>query len=461
VRALLAAAPASRIPRVGEIHLDGWVLVFTLGVSLVTGLAFGLVPAFQGARRAPRESLSSGTRTVTGMHARLRGGLVVAEIALALVLLAGAGLMLKSFLRMRAVDTGFVAENVVTMSASLPRTAYRDAARMQAFHSAALERLRSIPGVVSAGAVAWRPLSGLGIMGDFHIDGPASAPNGWAGKPSVSPDYFRTMGIQLLRGRDFSIRDDAGAPSVAIVSQSVARKMWPNEDPIGKRITMEERPRAEDWITIVGVVNDVVQDAQFTRHPALYLPYLQMQRTFFIEQMTYAVRTSVEPHSVMRAMRDAMRDVDAGVVPQDLGTMDELLVTTTAEPLFQTRLLTTFSLLALLLAAIGTYGVLAYDVSERTHEIGLRMALGATSAIVMRMVMRRTLMLAAPGVVLGVAGALAVTGVLAKSLFDVKPTDPATLGIVTACIVVVALAAGFVPARRATRVQPLTVLSHD
>ena len=202
-------------------------------------------------------------------------------------------------------------------------------------------------------------------------------------------------------------------------------------------------------------------NAQFTRHAALYLPYLQMQRTFFIEQMTYAVRTVVEPHSVMRAMRDAMREVDPNIAPQALSTMDEFVATTTAEPLFQTRLLTIFSVLALVLAAIGTYGVLAYDVSERTHEIGLRMALGATPATMMRMVLRRTMALAVPGVVLGMAGALAVTGVLTKSLFGVKPTDPSTLLMVSLTLVIVALLAGYVPARRATKVQVLTALPHD
>jgi putative ABC transport system permease protein len=462
VRALLAVAPAGRIPRVDDIHLDGWVVAFTFGVSLVTGLAFGVVPAMHGARRAPRESLSSGARTITGTHNRLRAGLVVAEIALALVLLAGAGLMLKSFQRIRTLDLGFSAGNVATMSAALPNATYGEVPRVKTFHTATLERLARIPGVTSAGAAAWQPLGNVGIIGDFHTENAASASRQlYADKPAVSPDYFRTMGIPLVKGRDFTWRDDAGAPGVAIVSETVARTAWPNENPIGKRITMEEHPRPEDWMTVVGVVADVVQDAQFQRHAALYLPYLQLQRRFWMAQMTYAVRTTVEPHTVMRAMRAALRDVDAGVAPEAIVTMDELRSDIMAEPLFQTRLLTIFSLVALLLAAIGTYGVLAYDVSERTHEIGLRMALGATPRSAMQLVMRRTLRLAAPGIMLGILGALAVSGVLRAYLFDVKPTDPATLGVVAICIGVIALAAGFVPARRATRVDPLAALRND
>jgi putative ABC transport system permease protein len=216
---------------------------------------------------------------------------------------------------------------------------------------------------------------------------------------------------------------------------------------------MASKPRPEDWMTVVGVVNDVVQDAKFKRHSAIYRPYLQTQQQWAIQEMTFSVRASVDPRSVMRSMRGALASVDANVAPHGLRTMDDLATATTAESLFQTRLLTVFSLIALLLAAIGTYGVLAYDVSERSHEIGLRMVLGATRADVMRMVIRRTVMLAAPGVALGIAGTLTVTGVLANLLFEVRPTDPSTLALVALLIVVVALAAGFVPAYRATRVE--------
>jgi putative ABC transport system permease protein len=459
VRVLLAMAPEGRIPRAAEIGVDWRVLAFTLGVSLATGLGFGLVPAMQGSKRPPRDALNNGARTITGRHTRVRGMLVVGEIALALVLLSGAGLMVKSFLRMRAFDTGFEAGNVVTMTATLPNATYGEVARLQAFHTAMLERLSGIPGVVAAGAVSWTPLGDVGVMGDFNAEGAAARAKGYyADKPSTSAGYFATMGIRMLRGRDFTARDNGTAPAVVIVSQSVAAKVWPNQDPLGKRVTMASRPRPEDWMTVVGVVSDVVQDAKFKRHSAVYRPYLQTQQPWFIQEMTFNVRTSVDPRSVMRAMRGALASVDANVAPQGLRTMDDLTTATTAEPLFQARLLTVFSLIALLLAAIGTYGVLAYDVSERSHEIGLRMVLGATRADVMRMVMRRTVLLAAPGVALGVAGALAVTGVLANFLFEVKPTDPSTLALVALLIIAVALVAGFVPAYRATRVEPAVVL---
>jgi putative ABC transport system permease protein len=321
-----------------------------------------------------------------------------------------------------------------------------------------LARLSSIPGVLSAGAVSWTPLGDVGMMGDFNTDGTAARAGGYyADKPSTSPGYFRTMGISLLRGRDFTPRDDGTAPPVVIVSQSVAATVWPNANPLGKRITMASKPRPEDWMTVIGVVNDVVQGAQFKHHSAIYVPYLQVQRPWFIQQMTFVVRTPAEPSSVLRAMRAGMASVDDDIAPQGLRTMDDFVVATRAEPLFQARLLTTFSLIALLLAAIGTYGVLAYDVSERTHEIGLRMALGATRVDVIRMVMRRTLWLAIPGAALGTAGALAVSGVLTSSLFEVKPNDPATLAIVSAAIVLVALIAGMVPAYRAARVGPKAV----
>lgn len=462
VNALLAVAPVGRIPRIDDVHLDGWVVAFTFGVSLVTGLAFGVVPALHGARRPPRDALSSGARTIVGTHARLRAGFVVAQIALALVLLAGAGLMVKSFQRIRALNLGFTADHVATMTASLPPAAYGDVARLTTFHTATLQRLARIPGVISAGAAAWQPLGRVGIVGDFRTEGLTSAAkNLSADKPAVSPDYFRTMGVPLLQGRDFTWRDDAGAPAVVIVSESVARAAWPDENPIGQRITMEDHPRPEDWMTVIGVVAEVVQDAGFTRRAALYLPYLQLRRTFWMAQMTYVARTAVDPHAVMPAMRAALHEVDANVAPQAIGTMDELRSATMAEPLFRTRLLTIFSLVALMLAAIGTYGVLAYDVGERTHEIGLRMALGATSRDVLLLVMRRTIRLAAPGVVLGIAGALPVTSVLRAYLFEVRPRDPATLAVVAVCLGLIALAAGFVPARRATRVEPLAALRHD
>jgi len=459
VRALLAMAPAGRIPRIDEVHLDGWVLAFTLAVSLVTGILFGLVPARSGARREPQEALGQGTRLVGGPHHRLRSVFVTAEIALALILLTGAGLMIKSFLLMRSLNTGYDATGVVTMSVNLPSIAYPDAGRIQAFHTALVERLARIPGATRVGAVSFRPMEEVGIMGDFWVEGATPFPHGFSvDKPTVSPGYFAALGIRMLEGRDFTPIDRAGAPGVVVVSEAVAHRLWPNERAVGKRISMQEPPGPNDWLTVIGVVNDVVQDAQLVPHSTIYLPYLQTNTPFFMSQMTFVVRPASGAGQIAPAMQAALRDIDPSVPAQDLRTMDASMMDTIAEPVFQMRLLATFAFLALLLAALGTYGVLAYDVTERTREIGLRMALGATPGTVLRMVLGRTAVLALLGAALGVAGSLALTSVLTKSLFEVKPTDPLTLVAVTVVLLLAALVAGYLPAQRAAGVRALTTL---
>ena len=459
VRALLALAPAGRIPRIDEVHLNGWVLGFTLVVAVITGILFGVVPARSGARREPQEALGQGTRLVGGSHHGLRSVLVTAEITLALMLLSGAGLMIKSFLMIRSLDTGYDASRVLTMSVNLPEIAYPDAARLRAFHTALLEQLTRIPGASAVGAVAFRPMSDVGIMGDFVVDGPTPLPHGYTvDKPTVSPGYFAALGIRLLAGRDFTSADRAGAPGVVVVSQTVARQLWPDERAVGKRISMQDQPGPNDWLTVIGVVNDVVQDAQLSRHSTIYLPYLQTSSAGFINQMTFVVRPQPAAGNLAPAMRGALRDVDPAVPAQALQTMDQSMMDTIAEPVFQMRLLATFACLALFLAALGTYGVLAYDVTERTREIGLRMALGATPGTVLRMVLGRTATLAFTGAALGVAGSLMLTRVLTRWLFEVKPTDPATLTAVTVVLLVAALLAGLLPAQRAAGVRGLTTL---
>ena len=468
VRVLLAIAPQGRIPRLDEVGVDARVLLVTLGVSLLTGVAFGLVPALQSARRQPADAMQESTRLVGGAQSRLRGVLVAAEVALALVLLTGAGLMIKSFMRMRGADKGYDGAQVVTMGADLPGARYPDVPRQRAFHAELLGKLSRIPGVRSVAAVSYSPMGEVGVMGDFVVDGGTPFPHGYnVDKMLVSPAYFSAMGVRLLGGRDFAATDDAQAPGVVIVSESVARKIWPGAstgDVVGKRISMADKPADKDWLTVVGVVSDVVQDRSMGKHSTLYMPYLQSQWGFLLGHMTYVVRSDAglgALASVAPAMRAALREVDSTVPAQQLQTMDDAMLQVVAEPLFQTRLLAVFSVIALLLAAIGTYGVLAYDVAERSREIALRMALGATPGDVMRMVMRRTGALALWGAAAGVAGSLAVTGVLTKSLYEVKPGDPATLAAVVAAIVFVALVAGWVPARRASRVEVLTALPRD
>jgi putative ABC transport system permease protein len=462
LRALLGIAPEGRIPRLEEVHLDWWVLAFTIGLSLLTGIAFGVLPALDSARRPPQEAMAQGGRTVGGAQARLRGVLVIAEVALALVLLTGAGLLIKSFVRMRSVDKGYDASRVMTMAVDLPALRYGDVERQRAFHTTLLRQLAAIPGVRGVGAVSNKPMGDVGIMGNIAVEGATAFPKGYfVDKMLVSPGYFATMGVRLIRGRDFASTDNANAPGVVIVSENVARTLWPGQDALGKRISEQtEHPTPDSWVTVIGVVSDVVQDASMRKHSTLYSSYLQSEWSWMLDHMTYVVRSDLGAN-VAPAMRAALHRVDPSVPPQQLMSMNDALLEVAAEPVFQTRVISVFAAIAILLAAIGTYGVLAYDVSERSREIALRMALGATPRDIIRMVLRRTGVLVLSGIVVGVVGSLAVTGVLTKSLYDVKPTDPATMTMVVLAIFVVALMAGWVPARRASRVDVMAALPAD
>jgi putative ABC transport system permease protein len=457
MRGLLALAPAGTIPRTHDIRMDAGVLLFTFGVALVTGVAFGLAPALAATGRGSAASPGSGIRATAG-RGRLRSGLVVAEVALALVLLTGAGLMLRSFQRLRSIDLGFRPQHVLSMTVDLPDTKYRDAAAMQGFHDRVLVGLSRLPQTLAAGAVNWRPLGDAQIVGTFTVDGQPQ-PDMSVSKPAVSPGYFRAMGITVLRGREFTEQDDARAPRVAIVSRSLAQRLWPGADPLGRRISMEDHPEAGDWLAVVGVVEDVRQE-RLTEGPvaAIYQPYRQIIWPFSLSHMSFVARTDAAPGAYANAMRATLREIDPDQPAQALAPLEELVATQRLAPLFQARLLAAFSLLALALAAVGIYGLLAYAVVERTREIGIRMALGAATGRVVRMILARTLLLAGIGVVLGAGGALAVTRVLSTFLFDTSPTDPLTFCTVAALLLLVAVVAGLVPARRATRVDPVLAL---
>jgi putative ABC transport system permease protein len=348
------------------------------------------------------------------------------------------------------------------MAVDLPSIAYPDATRIRAFHTALLERLARIPGVDAVGAVSFRPMEGMGIMGDFEVEGPSPLPHGYSvDKPTVSPGYFRALGIRLLAGRDFSAADRAGAPGVVVISESVARRVWPGQEAVGKRIAMWSNPGPNDWLTVIGVVADVVQDAQLSRHSTLYVPYLQNTSPGFINHMTFVVRERSSSGSVAPAMRAALRDVDPAVPAQALQTMDQSMLDTIAEPVFQMRLLATFALLALLLAGIGTYGVLAYGVAERTREVGVRVALGAARTDVLRLIVGEAARLVAGGGVIGLVGAAALTRLLRSLLFGVAPIDPGTFLIAPLVLGIVALLASAIPARRAARVDPMVALRYE
>jgi len=464
VPALLAMAPEGTLPRVEQIGIDGWVLAFTLTVSLATGLGFGILPAIEATRRELRESLNLGGRAMTGRHDAVRSALVISEIALTLVLLTGAGLMLKSFLRLQTGATGFRAENVITMTVDLPDTVYRELPQINAFREQTLATLSRLPGVTAVSAVNWLPFGGFLTAGDFHLEDARPLPRGstWVDKPCVSPGYFRAMGIRMVSGRDFSPRDNAQALGVVILSQSVARRLWPGQNPIGQRITGEDDPQPQDWLTIVGVVEDVKQMGMADkRGGAIYQPLAQITRTSWASHVAFVVRTASDPEVLAATMRAVVRDVDKDQPVQTVATMTQLIAFATAEQRFQTRLLGAFSLLALLLAAVGIYGVLAYSVAQRTHEIGIRMALGAEAGDVLRMVLHRTLALAATGIAIGAAAALATTRVLANFLFEVKPSDPATFVTVAALLAGVAVLASWIPAHRAAGVDPVEALRYE
>lgn len=459
IRALLALAPAAGLPRLQEIHIDARVLTFAVALGALMGILFGLVPAFQATGNRVRDLLSLSRHTATARRQRLRSALVISEIALALVLLTGAGLMLKSFMRIRAVDPGFRTENILTMTVDLPDSTYPTASAIQAFRASVLAKLSNLPGTVAGGAVNWMPLQPTLVRGTVQSEGGRKRPRGYiVAKPAVSPDYFSVMGIRLLQGRFFTEQDRSRAPGVAILSQSVARMLWPGEDPVGKRITMEDEPKPEDWLTIVGVVDDVHQQSLAEQpQPAIYQPLQQVTRPVFLSHMSFVVRTATNPQSMAASLRDALYSVDKNEAVT-IAPLTDLLDATTSETWFQTRLISIFSILALFLAAIGIYGVLAYAVTERTREIGIRMALGAMKSDVTLMLLKRTLLLVMAGVALGGCGALVLTRVLGKFLFEVKPTDPVTFMAVAAILAATGIIAGLLPARRATRVDPVVAL---
>jgi predicted permease len=463
VHAVIAAAPPGRIPRQGSIGVDWRVLGAAFGISLLTGIACGIAPALASTRRDLRNVLAESARTLVGGHDRLRRGLVVVELALAIVLLSGAGLLLKSFVRMRTADTGFRAAGVVEMETSLSPASYPTPQAAATFAMRVRERLREIPGVDDASVVNFLPLVGGGMVrDDFHPERRPDVPNGYStGVLIAAPDYFRAMGIRLLGGRDFAASDDAGAPPVAIISGSVARKFWPPDGAgaIGERIT-KPGGQPNDRATIVGIVDDVVQTSVANeREGAQYFPLMQNRNAVFARQFTFVVRTARPAGDVAPAMRAIVHAIDPSMAIRRLVPMEDVLSSSVAQPRFEMQLVTIFSALALLLAAIGTYGVLAHDVASRTHEIGLRVALGARRGDIARVVARRTLGVVIPGIVIGLAGAAISTSVLRKSLFQVTPTDGPTLAWVAITLCAVAAVAAAAPVRRAVKVDPLVALN--
>ena len=458
---LLVGLTPPDVPRLDEIGLHAPVFAWTLGISIVTGVLFGLAPALGASKPDLNESLKEGGRSIAGRGpGRMRNLLVVSEIALALVLLIGAGLMIRSFARLQRVSPGFDPKNLVTMNISLPSQKYPENRQIKSFFDQLLERVRSLPGVEAVGGIDPLPLSAADGTTVFVVEGGPPLDLGErpeVGERTATPDYFHTMRIPLLKGRTFGDRDLEDAPRVVIINEALARRYWPNEEAIGKRLGFR-RSDPQRWHEIIGIVGNVKHrrlDAD--PKPELYFSSLQYPGNF----MALVARTTSDPVSAIAAIRNQILALDSDQPIFDIKTMDQRLSKSVAGSRFIMLLLGVFAALSMLLAAVGIYGLMAYTVSQRTHEIGIRMALGAEAADVINLVLRRGLKLVLAGVGIGVAGAIALTRLMESLLFEVSATDPLTFAVIPAILIGVALAACFVPARRATRIDPMVALRYE
>jgi putative ABC transport system permease protein len=467
VPALVAVIPQQQLiamPFLKDLGLDTGILAFSFALSLITGLIFGLAPALHSSRLDLNEVLKEGGRhaTASASH-RLRSALVVSEIALAVVLLVGAGLMMKSMWRLLNTDIGFKTENVLTMQIVLPPSKYPDPNQLIAFNNQLRERVQALPGVVGAGTVNILPVNG-GNTTRFYVDGdpiPAPGQEIEANIRTISDDYFQTLGIPFLAGRTFDTRDTPTTPVGVIINKTIADRVFPGRDPVGRRLRY---PSVQvDPITIVGVVGDVkITGLDEAVKPVLYYSFRQSPSTF----STLVARTSNDPNTLSSGVRNEVRNLDPEAAILNVRTMDEMIAQTPASFMrrFPALLISIFAGVALLLASIGIYGVVSYSVSQQTHYIGVRMALGARPADILRMVLKQGLVLALLGMGIGVVAALGLMRLVMKKstlLFEVSGNDLGTFSIVTGALFIVALLACYLPARRATKVDPLVALRYE
>ncbi|MCP9496320.1 MAG: ADOP family duplicated permease, partial [Pyrinomonadaceae bacterium MAG19_C2-C3] len=464
---LLTGIASSTLPRARELAIDAQTLLFTLLVSLLTGLLFGLAPAIQASKTNLNSTLKEGGRSQSASlrRGRLRSLLVVTQIALSLVLLVSAGLFIKSFRQLRNVSTGFDPEGVATMLISLPRTGYAESRQKALFFQQVLERVSSLPGVQAAGVVTNLPLGNSLTSSSFEIEGhPPAAPDEsrTASKSIISQDYFRAMSIPLLKGRALSERDATDAPGVVVINGAMARRYFGDEDPLGKRLTFggpEEKALYGEAVTreIVGIVGDVRFELEETAKPEMYIPYAQAP----IGTMALVVRSAADPATLREPLRRAIREVDGTQTGYSFKTMEGLLSESVAAQRLLMTLTNIFASLALILAGVGIYGVIAFSVAQRTHELGIRIALGAQTADVLRLVVGQGMTLAGIGLAVGLAGALALTRFLSSLLYGVSPTDAPVFVGTAVLLGAVALLASYIPARRATKVDPIVALRHE
>ncbi len=457
---LLSVSPPNYLPRASEINISPRVLLFTLGVSILAGVLFGLVPAIRGFRENVNEPLKEGTRGVTeGLGSRgASSALMTAEISLALILLVGSGLMICSLQRLAEVRLGFETTNVLTTEVDLPEFRYTKVEQAVAFYQSALERIQGLPGVRAAAFASQLPLGG-GPNSTIEIEG-APKSSGSGRGPLVQPtsitlDYFRALGIPLLRGRTFTRADKSNSTLVVVINATLASHFWANQDPVGKRLRFTGD---SVWLEVVGVVGNSrrwsISDEPM---PEVYFTYVQNPRA----EMKLVVRSATDPRRLVSAIRAQVSAVDSNIPVYAVSTMRQAVSESTAGPHFITLLMAVFALVALVLVATGIYGVISYSVARQAHEFGIRMALGATREDILSLVLGKIATIAILGVGIGLAGAAGLTRFLAGMLFEVKPTDAATFLGVAVSLLAVALLAGYLPARRATKVDPMVALRHE
>ena len=461
---LLLVFSSGRLPRIAEIHVDKRVLWFTFAVSLLTGLFFGLVPALQVSKTDLNESLKeSGRSAMGGRHRqRARNLLVVSEVALSLVLLVGAGLLAKSFLRLQNVNTGFTPDHLLTATLELPRAKYQDDVLMSQFFRQVVERAGGLPGVEAAGAISQLPLSGKEELDGFSIEGRTDPTETsliqTADFRVITPDYFRAMRIPLLKGRLFNEQDRASTTYSAIIDESFARRFFPGEDPLGKRINEDGSRNEHGFAVIVGVVGGVKHtDVKTEPRPTMYVPAEQSPW----ETMTLVVRSSGDPTALAAALRDEVAAVDKDQPLSEIDIMEQLFAKAVAPQRFNLMLVGIFAALALTLATVGVYGVIAYSVTQRAQEMGVRLALGANSRDILRLVIGQAMRVSLLGVGLGLVAAVGLTRVMSSLLFEVSSTDPVVFVGLAVVLIAVTLVASYIPARRATKVDPLVALRYE
>jgi predicted permease len=468
---------SARLPRLSEIGLDATALVFTFGVSLVTGILFGLAPALAASKTDLNQVLKESGRGLMGGRMRLRETLVVAELALALVCLIGAGLLIRSFWKLQSVDPGFNSRNLMAMNVSLAGASQYVGPAREAFYREAISQISALPGVESASAVNHLPLAGDRWSTPLVIEGRPLPPPGQDESTVfrvIRPGYFQTMGVPLRSGREFTDRDAPDSPGVIIVNETLAHRYWPGENPIGKRVTLDD-PRVPvtpntpgpQWATIVGVVKDLKQDSWMDAPSnEVFLPF-QQSRSFYssisgpFTSMTFVMRSSVEPQSLLSSAQAAIRGLDRSLPVSNITTMEQVVADALWQQRFNLQLLWMFSGLALTLAAVGLYGVMSFSIAHRTQEVGVRMALGARRRDVMALVLGQGMKLAVFGISIGLAGAAAITHLISQLLFGVGATDLTTFAVIPVLLAFVSLLACWVPAMRATRVDPVVALRSE